>query len=71
MKAVYTDTFCGEPNYCWMHEAEIEAEDLHKALRLARKEFGLTGRKGDILANFGDEIHWKPRGSCTILMVSW
>lgn len=71
MRAVHTDTFGGEPNFCWKNEAIVDAETLHGALRLARKEFGLTGVKGDIVANFGDEIHWKPRGTCQILMVSW
>ncbi len=67
----YTDTFGGEINYAWVRRCAVQAKDCKEALRKARKEFGLTGVKGDIKAEFGDESHWVPRGSCTILMVRW
>lgn len=69
IKAEYTDTFGGETNYCWVYRADIEADNLKQALRKARKEFGLTGIKGDITYDAGDFIAWDPRGSCTRLMV--
>lgn len=65
----YTDTVGGQANYCWLHEGEVQADNLREALRKARKAIGLSGVKGDIVGDFGDEIHWKPRGCCTILMV--
>ena len=70
-KAEFTDTFGGNANYCWVRRADIEADTLKSALRKARAEFGLTGIKGDITADFGDEIHWMPRGICTVIMVRW
>lgn len=70
-QAEYTDTFAGQANYCWVDRAEFDADTLHKALRRARSEFGLTGVRGDITGEFGDEIWWTPRGSCTVLIVSW
>jgi hypothetical protein len=72
MEYTYTDTFGGEANFCWVYRGDVSAaKDLKQALRLARKELGLTGMKGDIVADYGDELHWKPRNCCTILMVSW
>ncbi len=70
--AEYTDTFGGEANYSWVRKANFELHEnatMRSVLQRARKELGLTGAKGDIIANFGDEYHWKPRGCCTILMV--
>ncbi len=70
--AEFTDTFGGEANYCWVKRAYIEStESLASAIRKARAQFGLTGIRGDITAKYGDETHWKPRGSCTILMVRY
>ena len=70
--AEYTDTFGGEANYAWVRRAYVEStENMRAAMRKARAEFGLSGIKGDIVAEFGDETHWKPRGACTILMVRW
>ena len=70
--AEFTDTYAGEANYCWVKLAYIEsANDLKTAMKKARAQFGLTGIRGDIVAKYGDETHWKPRGSCTILMVRW
>lgn len=67
----YTDTFCGETNYSWVERGEINTDDLKKALRLARKEIGLTGVRGDITMDSGDMIAWKPRNCATLLMVYW
>ena len=68
--AEYTDTYGGETNYSWVRRAYIESADsIGQAMRKARAEFGLTGMRGDITGQFGDESHWKPRNCCTILMV--
>lgn len=71
MNYEYTDTFGGEANYCWIERGTVETDDLYRGLRLARKELGLTGVKGDITLKCGDMIAWKPRGLVTILFVSW
>ena len=71
--AEYTDTYGCEANYCWVRRVNFEMKEdatMRSVLQRARKELGLTGAKGDIVADFGDEYHWKPRGSCTILMVN-
>lgn len=70
--AEYTDTFGGEANYCWVKRANFEMNSdatMRNILQRARKELGLTGAKGDIVGDFGDEYHWTPRNCCTILMV--
>lgn len=75
----YTDTFGGEANYCWVRRATIgdsakpyaSRERLRDLLRRARKEVGLSGARGDVTFDGGDEIHWVPRGCCTILMIRW
>jgi hypothetical protein len=70
--AEYTDTFGGETNYSWVRRVYVEtADNANQALRKARGELGLTGVRGDIVADYGDEKHWKPRGCCTLLMVRW
>jgi len=70
--AEYTDTFGGEANYSWVKRSNFEIRDnasMRSVLQRARKELGLTGAKGKIIGDFGDEYHWKPRNCCTILMV--
>lgn len=66
----YTDTFGGETNYCWVKRGTVIATTLRGAMRMARSEIGLSGVRGDIVADFGNESHWIPRGCCTILMVT-
>lgn len=80
-QAEYTDTFGGEPNYCWVRRAKFHAipnnpvytrkRERDLVLRVARDELGMTGMRGDIIADYGDGWHWKPRGMCTVLMVTW
>jgi hypothetical protein len=74
----YTDTFGGEANYCWVRRALIntpKAEYRSAAykrdlLRRARRAVGITGKlRGDVTADYGDELHWVPRGCCTVLMI--
>lgn len=68
-KFEYTDTFGGEANYSWVNRGEVRAGNTIQAAKLARSELGLTGVKGDVKMNQGDEFWWSPRGSCTILFV--
>lgn len=73
--AEYTDTFGGEPNYCWVRRAVFNAPSNASPrvlLKRARAAVGLgRGVRGDVTFDQGDELHWVPRGCCTILMVSW
>lgn len=65
----YTDTYGGQANYCWVKRGTIEAKNLKSAVRKAKKEVGLNGVRCQSI-NFGDEVHLRPCGSCTILFVS-
>lgn len=68
----YTDTFGGEPNYCWVRRAVVRGVEGKRAvLKEARRLVGLTGAKGKIVADYGDEWHWTPNGCATVLMVRW
>ena len=40
----YTDTFCGEANYCWRRVHKIEAISLHGALCILSRLEGLSFR---------------------------
>ena len=70
-KYEYTDTFGGEANYSWVTKGIVKAKDTKQAARLARIELGLTGTKGDVKLNQGDEFWWSPRNDCTILFISF
>lgn len=66
-----TDTFGGEPNYCWIRRAVVQANSTREALKLARREFGYLAKHGRITSDYGDEIHWKPYGQHRVIMVRW
>jgi hypothetical protein len=66
----YTDTFGGEPNYCWVRRGKFYADNNKQAVRKAKKFLGLDGVKCDRgcqTTDFG--ITLVPRNSCTILFV--
>lgn len=65
----YTDTFCGEPNYCWVQRGTVSAKSELSAVRRVKVELGLNGvpcRRSD----YGDMIELIPRGSCTVVFIS-
>lgn len=67
----YTDTFGGEPNYCWVRRQEIEnTEDTAKLKRLAKKSVGIAGLPGRWYDN-GDYYEFRPYRMCTILILSY
>lgn len=71
VEAEYTDTFGGEPNYCWVKRAYLwvdgNASDL-AITRLIKREFGLNGVRGRVDSFNGDSFTFRPYRSCTILM---
>lgn len=67
----YTNTCGGKAVYSWIHRGRVNADSMIQALKLAKLELDMVGVKGDIIAEFGDMISWKPRGCCTILMIKW
>ena len=69
----YTDTFCGQANYCWVKRSsftlpKIVSDNLIK--RVAKEIMGITGSKGAWDDN-GDGYSFKPQGSCTILFITF
>jgi hypothetical protein len=66
----YTDTFGGERNYCWVKRGKVMARDIKHAMRLAKKECGLSGYRGteQCCAWQGGKA-FRPSNSCTILDV--
>ena len=69
MKYEYTDTFGGESNYSWVQRGEVMTDDFKKALRLAKKELGLSGVRGRVTRHCGDMIAWVPYRMATILFI--
>ena len=68
----YTDTFGGEPNYCWVKRDSFLLEaNCATALvkRFAKDLMGLKGIRGTWEA-YGDTLKFTPRNSCTVLFVS-
>lgn len=64
----YTDTFCGERNYCWIKRGIVHATNDVHAMRKARKELGLTGAKGRYIHR-NDGAEWRPYNCATILTI--
>lgn len=72
-EAEYTDTFGGEPNYCWVERKRFvaSANASNRALiRKAKALIGLTNVRGRT-DNLGETIRFKPYNSCTVLFVSY
>ena len=63
----YTDTFAGEPNYCWVKRGQVKARNMAHAVRLAKRALNLSGLRCSGSAEFG----LIPRGTCTILFVNY
>jgi hypothetical protein len=66
----YTDTFGGQPNYCWVKRDTLEIKDGTKDREIMRriKAFaGLTGCRGKV-STFGDEWHFEPYRTCAMTM---
>lgn len=62
IEAEYTDTFGGEPNYCWVERQtlKIPHDSSDKlVMRRLRKAFGLEGVKGR-WNNNGDTWEFRP-----------
>ena len=68
----YTDTFGGEPNYCWvkrdsfMLEADCKDKDVKSFAKALMGLKGLKGRWDD----YGDSWAFRPYGICTVLFVN-
>ena len=68
----YTDTFGGEPNYCWVRRETLELPvglSDRAIMRRLRKAMRLTGIKGRWIV-FGDAWKFRPYKCQTILMAN-
>jgi hypothetical protein len=68
----HTDTFGGEPNYCWVQREEIilsdNASDL-SLVRAAKSALGLSGVRCQ-RSEFGEGIELRPYGHCSIVFIT-
>lgn len=68
----HTDTFAGEPNYCWVRRHKFEAADnaSRRTLVMRAKELcGLTGHRCDV-TEYGDDITIKPHDFHEVVFVT-
>lgn len=70
IEAEYTDTFGGEPNYCWVRRATLEmpqgSSDQAISRRL-KKALGITGLRG-VMYRHGDSWEFRPYGLATVML---
>ena len=73
MNIEVTDTFCGEPNYCWVERYSVsmpdDASDL-AVMRKAKELCGYSGLRGRTF-NDGDTIEFRPYRLCQVMFVSF
>jgi hypothetical protein len=65
----YTDTFGGEPNYCWVRREEFTLPHnlTNRAImRRCKAAMGLTGQRGRSYSD-GDSWEFRPAHSCTVM----
>ena len=73
VEIVYTDLFCGEPNYSWVKRYEMTVPEIIKTSTLARiaKELaGIQGVKGK-WESCGDSARFFPKGLNTVLFINF
>lgn len=64
-----TDTFGGEPNYCWARRYAVCADSFTEAVRKVNKEEGY-GRLRKVMTT-GDFERWNVQGACICIMGWW
>lgn len=67
----YTDTFGGEANYTWVKRTTMVVEDssVKRVKRCAKEVMGLKGVRGR-WEDYGDDLIFRPYGSCTVMFVN-
>lgn len=71
-RIVYTDTFGGEPNFCWKREASVRVQwPYHNSvvIRRCKKALGITTRHRTIDA--GCDLTLRFRNSNTIAFITF
>jgi hypothetical protein len=68
----HTDTFGGEPNYCWVNRSEVEIPEKYSSawiVRTLKKELGWTGLPC-ITSDWGTYIIIRPTDRCEIVLAT-
>lgn len=68
----HTDTFGGEPNYCWVNRASIEIPEKYSSSWIVRKvkeHMGWTGLYC-ITSDWGSYIIIRPQDRCEIVFAT-
>ena len=69
--AEMTDTYGGEPNYCWVKRtSNITAKTEKGLIKKVKSEFGLTGVKCKKY-HFGDMIQLNPRNMNIVVFINF
>lgn len=73
VRAEYTDLYAGEANYTWVRRVELEFPQgvTDRAVMIAvKRAFDITGSRGET-HNYGDLIEFRPRGTHTVVFISF
>ena len=68
----YTDTFGGEANYSWVKRTTMVVKPYKGTRwvkRCAKEVMGLKGVRGR-WEDYGDDLIFRPYGSCTVMFVN-
>ena len=70
-----TDTFGGEPNYCWVKRSQTKATSRRGVLNAVKRLAGWDGRcRIKVVRNDGEHMEIRPvstSGVCQVAFVQW
>jgi hypothetical protein len=68
-----TDTFGGEPNYCWIERHSVTMPDSASDLAIMRKAKELCGYNGlrGRVYKYGDMIEFRPYRVCQVMFITF
>jgi hypothetical protein len=66
--AEMTDTFGGEPNYCWVHRFKVKASSMRSAIAKVARE---TGHRFRIDCNYGDMARYNARKATVCVFLTY
>ena len=67
----HTDTYCGEPNYAWVHRYIVDAKDMPQAILAARAAVGWRGLRTITGADSGGMASLRLPRVCQIVFIDW
>lgn len=74
VSAEYTDTFGGEPNYCWVRRAKAilpVGMTQTGVSRYMKRLLGLSGVRFRVGWDTGDSIRYDETNACCCLFINW